>query len=122
MPYMISGSSKASSCTSMGGVLILLFFGFVAPTSAGFCFLFVTGEVLEIGRMQLPISTSSSRMIGEGSLLSSREVFVPTTLELDARGSLPDLEEGLGIDWQSKVARLTPVDSRSDLAFGRKGE
>lgn len=100
----------------------MAFFDLDMPTSGGFCFLFKAGEFLE-GPTPCPTSSSScSRIVGEGSLLARRDGLVVTDLAYDAVGSLPILEEDLGIDWQSNVARLTPVDNRRDLAFGLGGE
>jgi len=101
----------------MTGVVTLACLASTSGSTPGVFRLSLGTAGLEVDTYLLP----GSRTVGDGSLLASLDVLVTPGREPEALGSLPALEAGLGIDWQSKVPRLTPVESRSDFAFGLRG-
>lgn len=120
---MTSGSSKISSDDSRADEGVLAFFGTTLDSASGsFRFLFGGGEVREFDKTSacevFPLALGN---VGDGSLVTIRDVLVTLAFDKEALDSLLALGAGCGIDWQSSVARLTPADKRKDFALGLRG-
>jgi hypothetical protein len=117
---MISGSSKTSADVSTHGLMgLVVFLTALDPFSSAVRLLFADGDVRDLDsalfREALPPVLD---VAVEDSLLVRRGAVVMLDFEVEVLASLPAREGGCGIDWQSSVARLTPADSRNDLALG----
>jgi hypothetical protein len=103
--------------------MALAFFS-LFPVSVGgdFRFPLTGGDCLEMTGLSLPTRVPCTPdRVGDGSLLRGCDVLVLLGFDTRAFASIPALEAGLGIDWHISVARLTPAERRSDLAFGFGG-